>query len=209
MDYTTVKTDVDGRMLCPRCGAPLYVRAVEVLSGMPVFLEEDEIGFRVKFSDFDATHFQCDAETEYCEKCGWSSDTEPDPPVEDAVLQGFIASLRAEFGRLCNLQSDTGQRIHDPDMTTVALAVANLLDPAGFNVEPTQWCAITHPDVREDEEAHFIATRDFLAWPEITERIAESAAFNLGFPWSCPVRLLPVPHGVVCCVGQSDNREDE
>ncbi|OQA22642.1 MAG: hypothetical protein BWY63_00730 [Chloroflexi bacterium ADurb.Bin360] len=209
MDYTTVKTDVDGRMLCPRCGAPLYARVVEVLSGVPVFLEEDDMGIRVEFNGDDATHSQCDAEAEYCEKCGWSSDTEPDPPVEDAVLQNFISALRAEWSQMCNLQSATGQRIHEPDMTTVALAVANLLDPEGFNVEPTQWCAITHPDVREDEEAHFIATRDFLAWPEITERIAEAAAFNLGFPWSCPTRLLPVPYGVVCCVGQSDNREDE
>ena len=209
IDYTTIATDVDGRMLCPRCGAPLYARAVEVLSGMPVFLEEDEIGIHVEFNGDDATHSQCDAEVEYCERCGWSSDTEPTPPVEDTVLRGFISALRAEFGRLCNLQSATGQRIHDPDMTTVAIAVAEVLGPEGFNVEPTQWCAITHPDVREDEEAHMIPTHDFLAWPEISERIAENAAFNLGFPWACPVRLLPVPHGVVCCVGQYEDREDE
>ena len=49
MDTTTIQTDTDGRMLCPHCGAPLYARAVEVLSGMPVFLKEDANGVRIEF----------------------------------------------------------------------------------------------------------------------------------------------------------------
>ncbi len=192
MDTTTIQTDTDGRMLCPRCGAPLYARAVEVLSGMPVFLKEDANGVRIEFSDFDATHSQCDAEAEYCAKCGWSSDAEPAPPVADAILQGFIEAVKAKVAELLALQSDTGQRLYDP-VAAMGFAVAEALEPLGFSVEPTQWCAVTHPDVRGDEEARLFPTREILALPGMQALLLE----HIGAGNGLPVRFVPLPHGVL------------
>jgi hypothetical protein len=189
-------------MLCPRCGAPLYVRAVEVLSGMPVFLEEDEIGIRVEFNGDDATHSQCDGAVEYCEKCGWSSDT-PDandetPEVEDTALRRFFSAVQARF---IALRSEKEKLIrYEDDMTTVAIAVAEVLEPEGFNVEPTQWCAITHPEVREDEEAHVIPTQDILNW--MGDDLRREVVNHFPGIGASPLRFLPVPHGMVCCAGR-------
>ena len=192
MDYTTIQTHADGRMLCPRCGAPLYARAVEVLSGMPVFLAKDDHGIRIEFNGDDATHSHCETAMQYC-ACGWSSDDiEPAPPVEDSLLQGFIEAVTAKVAELLTRQSDTGQRIYDP-VTAIGFAVAETLEPLGFNVEPTQWCAITHPDVRGDEEARLFPTQEILELPGMQALLLA----HIGEGNGMPVRFVPLPYGVL------------
>ncbi len=205
MDYTTIQTDPSGRMLCPRCNAPLYARAVEVLSGMPVFLEEDEIGIRIEFNGDDAAHCQCDEAVQYCEQCGWSSDTEPDSPVEDTALRHFIAAVEARFTELRAKRSHTCQPIYGDDEDTVGAAVADVLDGYGYNVEPKEWCAISDLRVQDDEKAHVIPTQDILNW--MGDELCQEVLNHFPDIGIRPLRILPVPHGVLCCVRQIE--EDE
>ena len=84
-------------------------------------------------------------------------------------------------------------------------AVADVLDGYGYNVEPKEWCAISDLRVQDDEKAHVIPTQDILNW--MGDELCQEVLNHFPDIGIRPLRILPVPHGVLCCVRQIE--EDE
>ncbi len=67
-----VLTGVEGRLHCPQCWEPLYVRAVVICTGIPAFANADGTpGYTFQTFEVDeAEHTHCDYATLYCPDCG-------------------------------------------------------------------------------------------------------------------------------------------
>lgn len=65
---TVMKTDVAGRLLCPRCGAGLYLEVLERHTGIPA--HEDAAG-QLEYNTLDASDSAYESEFLYCIACGW------------------------------------------------------------------------------------------------------------------------------------------
>ncbi len=63
------QTDSDSRLLCPRCGAGLYLELMERHRGIPARYADAE--GQLAYSTFDATDSSYESETLYCTACGW------------------------------------------------------------------------------------------------------------------------------------------
>lgn len=87
-----IKTDSEGRLLCPECGARLYAVVEEEHSGIPVYLSDPDYGHMitqdvcVEADTLDAQSSYSEVTDIYCGSCSFAIRAQDNPPFGEIEI---------------------------------------------------------------------------------------------------------------------------